>query len=105
MIMKAVMASACLAVGSSRSGAYHRMRGAITARRRPINTRHDTCARARALGSSLADCATLANSLLIQNLAPLLFGCRAHSRTRFGDRRKLAQPFVRPAGVNDCARA
>src|SRR6266498_6013637 len=44
-------------------------------------------------------------SLLVQNLAPFLFSRAAHRRTRFGHGRKLAQPLVRPARVNDRARA
>src|SRR5262245_6987825 len=43
-------------------------------------------------------------SLLVQNLAPFLFSRAAHRRTRFGHGRKLAQPLVRPARVNDRAR-
>src|SRR5215470_378988 len=43
--------------------------------------------------------------LLVQNLAPFLFSRAAHRRTRFGHGRKLAQPLVRPARVNDRARA
>src|SRR5262249_43367620 len=44
-------------------------------------------------------------SLLVQNLAPLLFGGATDRWTRFGYGRKLAHPLVRPARVNDRARA
>src|SRR5437660_12839774 len=43
--------------------------------------------------------------LLVQNLAPLLFGRAPYFRARFRDRRKLAHPFIRPAGIDDSARA
>src|SRR5438132_7891105 len=47
----------------------------------------------------------IALNLLIQNLAPLLLRGTAHFRTRFRDRGKLAHPFIRPARIDDGARA
>src|SRR5262245_44750118 len=141
MMMNDVIASACLTVGSSLSGANQTATGTTTHRMRPMKVRHEVRARASASARSTpAGAATLANpacdcsiilfstlllpfvnirvhswlkffflisalSLLIQNLAPFLFSRAARRRTRFGHRRKLAQPLVRPARVNDRARA
>src|SRR5437667_10950885 len=42
----------------------------------------------------------IALNLLIQNLAPLLFGYPPHFGTRFADRGKFAHPFIRPARID-----
>src|SRR5881628_2509706 len=121
--MNDATAIAFCAGGSSGSGANHSVTGMATHKIRPISVRHENLAPSDAASGSTGftiaanaacDCSSIAHypfilttglGSLIEDFPPLLFGSSADSGARFGDWRKLAEPFIRPARIDNRARA
>src|SRR5260370_32180064 len=101
--MNEVMARACCTSGPSLSGANQSATRTSTVSIRPMKTRQSIPSLTSSTGIAAA-CIPVVISLR-KDLAPLCFHRAAHLGAGFGDRRKLVDPFVGPARVDDHARA